>query len=135
MGYSEFNSYLRCIQIHGLTGQRQLLKSKGTCQKWLFHNAFLNRALTFEVVVRVLDDPDHDVLVLPGGGEQLSAVGELHAPNGAEVRRLQLLRELDVLKVEGAAFVRLDPLEAQRVIPPLGVGGLDIDGVRLLGIS
>ena len=82
---------------------------------------------TFEMVVRVLDDPDHYVLVLAGGGEQLAAVGELHAPDGAEVRRLQLLRELDVLKVEGAALVRLDPLEAQGVVPALGVRGLKMD--------
>ena len=65
------------------------------------------------MVVGVLDDPDHDVLVLAGGGEQLAAVREPHAPDGAEVRRLQLLRELDVLEVEGARLVRLDPLEPQ----------------------
>ena len=79
------------------------------------------------MVVRVLDDPDHYVLVLAGGGEQLAAVGELHAPDGAEVRRLQLLRELDILKVEGTALVRLDPLEAQGVVPALGVGGLEME--------
>ena len=82
------------------------------------HRNFLVRTkysnvITFEVVVGVLDDPDHDVLVLAGGGEQLAAVRELHAPDGAEVRRLQLLRELDVLEVEGARLVRLDPLEPQ----------------------
>ena len=79
------------------------------------------------MIVRVLDDPDHYVLVLAGGGEQLAAVGELHAPDGAEVRRLQLLRELDILKVEGTALVRLDPLEAQGVVPALGVRGLKMD--------
>ena len=77
------------------------------------------------MVVGVLDDPDHDVLVLAGGGEQLAAVRELHAPDGAEVRRLELLRELDVLKVEGARLVRLDPLEAQLRVRRLRISSSD----------
>ena len=91
-----------------------LLKKAGFSQprNFLVRTKYSN-VITFEVVVGVLDDPDHDVLVLAGGGEQLAAVRELHAPDGAEVRRLQLLRELDVLKVEGARLVRLDPLEPQ----------------------